>query len=88
MKIKTLILVLVVAVVFIASVVAMANGNVVLPRWVVCSGASNSADGDVIMHATLGQPVVGVISNGDITLSQGFWRKDGRSFIYLPLIQR
>ena len=36
-------------------------------------GASDSTAGGITLRATLGQPVVGVISGGDVALGQGFW---------------
>jgi hypothetical protein len=92
MKTKILILALVLALFLVVTGVALANGGLEMPRWVLGSGASDSAAGDVILHATLGQPVTGVVSSGDVTLGQGFWRggdlPEGEYDIYLPLIQR
>jgi len=90
MKTKMLILALVL---FLAAAgAALANGGIELPRWVLSGGASDSAGGDVALRATLGQPVVGVVSGGDVTLGQGFWhggRLPGGGYdIYLPLVQR
>ena len=92
MKIKILILVLVLALFLAVAGAALANGNIELPRWVLGGGASDSSTGDVTLHATLGQSVVGVVSAGDVTLGQGFWHGgdlpgDGYE-VYLPLIQK
>jgi hypothetical protein len=71
---------------------ALANGSVELARWVLGGRVSDSAVGSTTLRATLGQPVVGVVSSGDVMLGQGFWH--GGSYpaggydIYLPLIQR
>ncbi len=92
MKTKILIFTLVLALFLGVAGVALANGDVELPRWVLGGGASDSAGGDVTLRATLGQPVVGVVSGGDVTLGQGFWHggslPGGGYDIYLPLIQR
>jgi hypothetical protein len=74
-----------------AARVAVANNDVAQPRWVLSSGASDSAAGDVTMRATLGQPVVGAVTgnSGTISLGQGFWHgaTSGHK-IYLPLVIR
>jgi hypothetical protein len=92
MKTKILILALALALFLLVTGVALANGGVELPRWLLGGGVSDSAAGDVTLHATLGQPVVGVISSGEVTLGQGFWLGGslpiGGNDIYLPLVQR
>ena len=89
MNTKILILALVLALILAAAGVALANGGVELPRWVLGGGASDSATGGVSLRATLGQPVVGVVSGGDITLGQGFWGRAAlRYSVYLPLALR
>jgi hypothetical protein len=96
MKIKILILVLALSldVVGVAAArVAVASGGVERPRWVLGGGASDSAatSDSVIMRATLGQPVVGVVSDGDgdVTLAQGFWHGATQGYTtYLPLVLR
>jgi hypothetical protein len=94
MKTKILILALVLALFLAAAGAALANGGVELQRWVLGGGASDSAAGGVALHATLGQPVVGVVTSGggDVTLGQGFWHggglPEGGYDIYLPLVRR
>ena len=91
MKTKILILTLVLAMFLGVADVALANGDIEPPRWTLGGGASNSAVGGTTLRATLGQPVVGVVSSGDVTLGQGFWHggslPDGGYDIYLPLVQ-
>jgi len=56
-------------------------------REVLSGGASDSIAGAVSMRATLGQPVVGVVSGRGVTLRQGFWH--GAEYrVYLPLVLR
>ena len=89
MKTKVLILALVLALFLVVTGVAFANGEAARLRWVLSGGASDSAAGDVTLRATLGQPVVGAVSAGDVTLRQGFWRGAAVGYkIYLPLILR
>jgi hypothetical protein len=94
MKTKILIPALMLVLLLAASGVALANGGVELPRWALGGGASDSTGGDVAIRATLGQPVVGVVTSGggDITLGQGFWHAEGLARgwydVYLPLVLR
>ena len=87
MKTKVLILALVLALTLAATGVVLASNGIEFPRSVLSGGATDSAGGGVSLRATLGQPIVGVISGGDVTLGQGFWFGGTRSYgIYLPLI--
>ena len=89
MKTKLLILALMLALFLAVASMALANGNSKLSRWVLSGGASDSAAGSVTLHATLGQPVVGAVSSGEITLGQGYWYSTAPGYrIYLPLILR
>jgi hypothetical protein len=94
MKTKILVLALALALLLgvagvAAARVAVANNGVEWPRWVLGGGASDSAAGNVTLRATLGQPAVGVVSGGDITLGQGFWHGAIAGYnIYLPLVIR
>ena len=89
MKAKMLILALVLALLLGAVGAVLANGNPTRPREVLGGGASDSAAGDITLRATLGQPVVGVVSGGSsgITVRQGFWH-GGRYRVYVPLVYR
>ena len=92
MKTKILISALVLALSLMVVGLALANDGVDLPRWALGGGVSDSAGGGVALHATLGQPVVGIVSGGDVTLGQGFWHggslPEGGYDIHLPLVQR
>jgi hypothetical protein len=86
---KTKVLILALALLLAAVGVALADNGVELPRWVLGGGASDSAGGDVTVRATLGQPVVGVVTGTDVTLGQGFWCGTTPAYnIYLPLVIR
>jgi len=90
MKTKILILALVLTLFLGAAGLALANGGVELPRGVLGGGASYSAAGSVTLRATLGQPVVGIVSGGNVTLGQGFWHGGAAPGynVYLPLVMR
>jgi hypothetical protein len=90
MKTKVLILALALALSLLVAGVALANGGVERPRWVLGGGASDSAGG-AALRATLGQPAVGVVTSGggDIALGQGFWHGGAAQYrIYLPFVVR
>jgi len=93
MKTKILILALVLALSLVVAGLALANGGVEWTREVLSGGGAGfAAGGDVALRATLGQPVGGAISRGDVTLGQGFWHggaaAGGGYEIYLPLVLR
>jgi len=89
-KILILALALVVALFLAAAGAALARADdLARPRWVLSGGASDAAVGDLTLRATLGQPMVGVVtsSGGDVTLGQGFWHGGIAGYaIYLPLV--
>ena len=68
----------------------MSDGDKELPRWLLGGGASDSVAGTTSLRATLGQPVVGVVSSGEIGLGQGFWfggsLAQDEYYINLPLV--
>jgi hypothetical protein len=58
--------------------------------WVLGSGGGPSSGGTITLDGTLGQPVVGVSTNGVTTLSAGYWfagHVSGNTS-FLPLIMR
>ena len=87
MKTKILMLALILALLLAVAGAALASGVVERPREVLSGGTSDSGAGDVTLHATLSQPVVGVIigGGGDVTLGQGFWHGAPYHF-YMPLV--
>jgi hypothetical protein len=90
MKTKILVLALALALPLVVVGVTLANNGVERPRWVLGGGASDSAGG-AALRATLGQPVVGIVTSGggDVTLGQGFWHGEVAGIsIYLPLVMR
>ena len=58
-----------------------------IPWDVVAVGNGLSSGGDVGMHATLGQVVIGEAGGGNMTLSAGFWQwSSSRYKTYLPVV--
>jgi hypothetical protein len=89
MKTTIPILALVLALSLLVASVSLANGEVALRRWVLGSGAADSAASGVSLRATFGQPVVGVGSGGGVTVGQGFGHVTVlRHGVYLPVVIR
>jgi hypothetical protein len=94
MKTKILIPGLVLGLLVTVAGVALATDGVEWPREVLSGGATGSGASGLDLQATLGQPVVGLVSSssGDVILGQGFWRGGSLSTawyqVYLPLAIR
>ncbi len=84
------VLALALAIASLGTGLALANGTVELPRQVLSGGISDaSAAGEVSLHATLGQPMIGPSSQGLYHLCAGFWCGTAIEYtIYLPLTLR
>ena len=95
-KIRILRGVLVLTLMSVLAGLAMAAGNETFPpRTVLSGGASYSTAEGVALRATLGQPMVGLVTGGagqGVTLGQGFWHggslAGGGYDIYLPLVTK
>lgn len=64
-----------------------------LDWWTVDGGGGRwaSADGQYVLHGTVGQPDARVWSDGDYTLAGGFWGGGAAAamrHVYLPLVVR
>ena len=58
---------------FVLAAVAVAQ-DAEMSRWTIDGGGlTYSAGGDFELAGTIGQPDAGTMSNGDLTLSGGFW---------------
>jgi len=59
-------------------------------NWQVLAGGGHPAttnQGNISLNGTLGQPVIGTASGGDLTLSAGYWHGARSEYrIYLPLL--
>lgn len=90
MKIKIALTALILILFLILAGITLAD-NDLIPRWVLSGGATESAGNGVALNATLGQPVVGLVSGGDVTLGQGFWYGNSAlesRHVYLPFIHK
>ena len=80
-------LLLTAAAVSAAADTAAAAAPLDLSWTVIGAGGGHAASTSYSLDATLGQPFVGMSSNGGVTLSAGFWQYvDYR--IYLPLLRK
>ena len=90
MKTKILSLAVVVALVLVlmSATVVFALGVTAVDWWVVSGGGAPSSGDSITMNGTLGQPVVGLSSGGDFSLSAGYWEAGGEYLVYLPVVMR
>jgi len=60
--------------------------------WVFGSGGGPSSGGEISLNDTIGQPVIGSSSGGDVNLQAGYWVGGSEVEevypIYLPLVLR
>lgn len=47
--------------------------NIILEKDVISSGATNSKNDNIILNATIGQPVIGLTQGTIMKANQGFW---------------
>jgi hypothetical protein len=75
----------------VGTVQAQAN-TFTLPWSVTGSGGMGGSAGGYTLNSTLGQPVAGMVTEGDYSLTSGFWTRVGEvitNFLtFLPLIMR
>ena len=57
-------------------------------RSVIGGGGGNSSAGAYVLDGTVGQPVVGTVSNSPYNLCAGFWCGMGVYKVYLPFVLR
>jgi len=57
----------------LAAGAALANGGAAIGWWVIAGGGAISTGGGVAVYDTLGQPIVGPSSSGDLTMKAGYW---------------
>lgn len=61
--------------------------NSSIDRSVIGSGGAHLEQGPVSLDNTLGQPVAGGYSDGNLSLHAGFWSQRASGYnIYLPLV--
>jgi hypothetical protein len=74
--------------VLISFTVVLAIDGTVVDWWVMASGGAPSSGGSITMNGTLGQPVVGLSSGENISMSAGFWVAGTEDLVYLPMVMR
>jgi hypothetical protein len=76
-----------------SSVVALAWQDPANPEatqidwWVVAGGGGRSAPGAVVLEDTIGQPLVGEVRTGALSLSSGYWVGQG-GVLFLPVVRK
>lgn len=51
----------------------LAQGTAIIHRWVISGGGAPSSGGNVALNDTLGQPIIGPSSGGNVWLGAGYW---------------
>jgi len=73
-----------------ATVTVLAQGNSpAINWWVVAGGGEPIQSGNVSINDTLGQPVIGPSSGGNVSLTAGYWYgplSESSHIYYLPII--
>jgi hypothetical protein len=83
------ILLLAVATLAVFTTVVLAQGDYAIGRSVIAGGGGFSVGGAYDLQGTVGQPVTGDSSQGDYSVSSGFWGWVQSFFdVYLPLVRR
>jgi hypothetical protein len=52
---------------------ALAQGTATINWWVIAGGGAPSGGGQVTLNDTLGQPIIGPSSSGNVWLGAGYW---------------
>ena len=52
---------------------ALAQGAATINWWAITGGGTPSGGGNVTLNDTLGQPVIGPSSSGNVSLRAGYW---------------
>ena len=68
----------------------LASNGLEIPRYVIGSGGGPAEVSPYALNGTVGQSVVGVVSNASYQLCSGFWCRPvgGEYRIYLPTVLR
>ena len=64
------------------------GGGPFISRYVIGGGGGHAAAAPYTLDATVGQAVIGTVSNGSEELCAGFWCGLGPQPIYLPIALR
>jgi len=51
------------------------GGGPAVDWWVIAGGGAASSGGNVTLNDTLGQPIIGAASSGDLALRDGYWAR-------------
>ncbi len=90
---KKLVLALaVVALLALSGAVLAQGGEPAVDWWVLAGGGGSATGAGVTLHDTLGQPVAGGSSGGNVSLAAGYWQEatalELTQATWLPLVLR
>ncbi len=66
----------------------LAQGTPAIPWSVLGGGGGHAETGSIALDGTIGQPMVGQVSNLSYALCAGFWCGTAQYRVYLPLVLR
>ena len=68
--------------------VAQATPGSVIDWFVVSGGGGTASGGNVTLDSTVGQPIAGVSTGGNVSLGAGYWYAQELVNLYLPIVVR
>ena len=74
--------------VLMSAIAVLAINGTAVDWWVMSGGGASSSGDSVTMNGTLGQPLVGLSSGGDVSLEAGYWVAGAEYTFYFPLVMR
>jgi hypothetical protein len=74
--------------VLMSAIAVFAINGTAVDWWVVAGGGAPSSADSITMNGTLGQPVVGLSSDGDVSLEAGYWVAGEEYSVYFPMMMR
>ncbi len=87
MKRHAILLALLLVLVLVGNVAAAVTALSVA-RGVIAGGGGRVTNGNFVLTGTIGQPVTGVVSQGNYSLCSGFWCNFEFLELFLPLISK
>jgi len=91
MKKKTILGIAIGTLLLLVTGTALALSTPTIDWWVFGAGGGPSSGGEIVVRDTIGQPVIGPSSGGDVNLEAGYWVSGEvvvENDIHLPLVIR
>ena len=72
----------------VASLALAQSNSYTLDWWTVDGGGGPSSNSQYALHATMGQPDAGEMSDSRYSLLSGYWDRVEDQHVYLPIVTR